>query len=270
MLDANPLFCVPIFKILFNSMFDNGIYPDNWTECIVILVPKSGDLSDPNNFRPIVLVSILSKIFTSILTERLLSWSEDEQKLIDNQFGFRPGHSTVDAIFTLHGIITHVLVHKLQLFCAFADFRKAFDKLHRRILIYKLLNNGISNKFVSIVKTLYSSVRLRVRSGGVLSDAFDNFLGVKQGESLSPLLFLFFINDIIQDISVESDNDIVSLSGFLIYLILFADDTLLFGKSPNVLQHLLDKLLLYCNKWNIEVTRRRQKLLFFEMDGGLW
>lgn len=125
------------------------------------------------------------------------------------------------------------------------DFRKAFDKLHRRILIYKLLNNGISNKFVSIVKTLYSSVRLRVRSGGVLSDEFDNFLGEK-------LLFLFFINDIIQDISVETDKDIVSLNGILIYLILFADDTVLFGKSTNVLQHLLNKLLLYCNIWNIE------------------
>jgi hypothetical protein len=50
-------------------------------------VPKSGDLSDPNNYRPIVLVSVLSKLFTTILTERLLSWSEDEDKLIDKQFG---------------------------------------------------------------------------------------------------------------------------------------------------------------------------------------
>jgi hypothetical protein len=58
-------------------------------------------LSDPNNYRPIVLVSVLSKLFTSILTERLLSWSEDEDKLIDNQFAFRPGRSTVDAIFIM-------------------------------------------------------------------------------------------------------------------------------------------------------------------------
>ena len=67
-------------------IFNHGIYPDFWTECLVIPVPKSGDLSDPNNYRPIVLVSVLSKLFTSILTERLLSWSEDEDKLIDNQF----------------------------------------------------------------------------------------------------------------------------------------------------------------------------------------
>jgi hypothetical protein len=52
---------------------------------------SSGDLTEPSNYRPIVLISVLSKLFTSILTDRLLSWSEDEDKLIDNQFGFPSG-----------------------------------------------------------------------------------------------------------------------------------------------------------------------------------
>ena len=62
---------------------------------------SSGDLTEPSNYRPIVFVSVLSKLLTSILTDRLLSWSEDEDKLIDNQFGFRSGKSTIDAIFTI-------------------------------------------------------------------------------------------------------------------------------------------------------------------------
>jgi hypothetical protein len=190
-------------------------------------------LSDPNNYRPIVLVSVLSKLFTSILTERLLSWSEDEDKLIDNQFGFRPGRSTVDAIFIIQGIISNILQNKFKLYSAFVDFRKAFDKLNRRILIYKLLRNGLSTKFVAMVKSIYSSVRLRVKAGGVLSDAL---LVVKQGEPLSPLLFLFFINDIIDDISTDTADGIVTLNDYLIYLILFADDTVLFGKTPEILQ----------------------------------
>ena len=113
-------------------------------------------------------------MFTSILTERLLSWSEDEDNLKDNQFGFRPGRSNVDTIFILHGIISNIFHIKLKLYSAFVDFRKAFDKLNRRILIYKLLRNGLSTKFVAMVKSIYSSVRLRVKAGGVLSDAFDN------------------------------------------------------------------------------------------------
>jgi hypothetical protein len=75
-------------------------------------------LSNPNNYRPIVLLSVLSKLFTSILTERLLSWSEDEDKLIDNQYGFRPGRSTVEAIFIIQGIISNILQNKLTIiFC---------------------------------------------------------------------------------------------------------------------------------------------------------
>ena len=121
MQEASPIFFAPLLKKLFNYIFNHGIYPDFWTECLVIPVPKSGDLSDPNNYRPIVLVSVLSKLFTSILTERLLSWSEDEDKLIDNQFGFRP---TVDAIFIIQGIISNILQNKFKLYSAFVDFRK--------------------------------------------------------------------------------------------------------------------------------------------------
>jgi hypothetical protein len=79
-----------------------------------------------------------------------------------------------------------------------------------------------------MVKSIYSSVRLRVKAGGVLSDAL---LVVKQGEPLSPLLFLFFINDIIDDISTDTADGIVTLNDYLIYLILFADDTVSFGKK---------------------------------------
>jgi hypothetical protein len=112
------------------------------------------------NYRPIVLVSVLSKLFTSILTDRLLSWSEDEDTLIDNQFGFRSGKSTIDAIFTIQGIISHQLENKEKRFCAFVDFRNAFDKVDRKILMCKLMKNGINSKFVSIVKSVYASVEL--------------------------------------------------------------------------------------------------------------
>ena len=189
-----------------------------------------------------------------------------------NQFGFRPGRSTVDAIFIILGIISNILQNKFKLYSAFVDFRKAFDKLNRRILIYKLLRNGLGTKFVAMikctkfvamVKSIYSSVRFRVEAGGVLSDAFDNLLGVKQGEPLSSLLFLFFINDIIDDISTDTADGIVTLNDYLIYLILFADDAVLFGKTPEILQHLLDKLFIYCRKWNIEVNIDKTKVVVF-------
>ena len=92
-----------------------------------------------------------------------------------------------------------------------------------------------------MIKSVYSSVKMRIRTGEMLSESFDNFLGVKQGEPLSPLLFLFFINDLIEDMDVSTSEHIVNLNGILIYLILFADDTVLFAKSPEKLQEMLNK-----------------------------
>ena len=78
--------------------------------------------------------------------------------------------------------------------------------------------------------------------------------------SLPPTLFLFFINDIIDDISTDTADGIVTMNDYLIYLILFADDTVLLGKTPEILQHLLDKLFIYCRKWNIEVNIDKTKV----------
>ena len=76
------------------------------------------------------------------------------------------------------------------------------------------MKNGINSKFGSIIKSVYASVQLRIRSGGIISGAFDNQLGVKQIVTLFLLLFLFFINDIIHDISANTNDNIVSLDAF--------------------------------------------------------
>ena len=117
-----------------------------------------------------------------------------------------------------------------------------------------------------MIQSIYSSVRLRLRMNGLTSSAFDNFTGVKQGEPLSPLLFLFFINDITEELRNSDGMDTcesVDINGLLIHLLLFADDTVLFGKTPTTLQYLLDKLMLYCKKWNIEVNTNKTQVVVF-------
>lgn len=84
------------------------------------------------------------------------------------------------------------------------DFSQAFDRMDRRILWYKLFNSGVSNKLLSMIQSIYSIVKLRIRTNGITSCAFDNYTGVKQGEPLYPLLFIFFINDIAEDL--RNDN----------------------------------------------------------------
>ena len=89
----------PMLKQIFNSILNNGYIPRSWCVGVIVPVPKKGNLDNPDNYRGITLMSCLLKIFTGILNERLINWSNKNSTITDAQFGFKPGSGTVDAIF---------------------------------------------------------------------------------------------------------------------------------------------------------------------------
>ena len=94
---------------LFNKIFETGCFPDEWTEGFIIPLHKKGSLTDVGNYRGITLLSILGKLFTRVLNNRLKDWAENYHLLIEAQAGFRAGMSTTDNIFVLHGVISHLI-----------------------------------------------------------------------------------------------------------------------------------------------------------------
>ena len=100
------------------------------------------------------------------------------------QYGFRDGKSTTDAIFLLHGLIQKVLSKNCKLYSIFIDYERAFDTVLRDALWMKLMQEGISTKFVAMLQSMYAEVKscVRIASDTKLSDFFDVTLGLKQGE----------------------------------------------------------------------------------------
>ena len=120
------------------------------------IVPKKGPANDPNNYRGITILSCFGKLFTSILNERLTDFIESNNVLGQEQAGFREGYSTTDHIFTLYSVINIFLCKKRRLFCAFIDYKKAFDKVKRSFLWDKMLTNcNINGKILNVVKNIY-------------------------------------------------------------------------------------------------------------------
>ena len=106
--------------------------------------------------------------------------------------------STVDNIFVLNGLITHCINSNEYLYCCFVDFTKAFDYVGRDILWYKLIKIGVRGRMLDIIKSMYETVKSKVKSNNTLSEAFSCNIGVRQGECLSPFLFAMYVNDLEQ------------------------------------------------------------------------
>ena len=127
-----------LFK-LYNRLFLNAEYPRLWGEGIIVPIFKGGCQDEASNYRGITLINIMGKIYSQILLNRLNKWAEEEEKILDNQFGFQKGNSTVDCIFTFYSIIAKTLGSKEKLYCVFIDYEKAFDKVDRSFLWQKLI-----------------------------------------------------------------------------------------------------------------------------------
>ena len=104
---------LPFLVALFNRIFDTGEYPTAWTGAIIIPIHKSGNKNDPDNYRGVSLLSILGKVFAHILNKRLSWWQEENNKIAEEQSGFRTRYSTMDNVFVLHAIVQRYLTKEI-------------------------------------------------------------------------------------------------------------------------------------------------------------
>lgn len=149
-----------IFVKLFNAILDAGYFPSQWGVGVIKPIYKNKCLkSDPKNYRPISLVSCFSKLFTSIINERLNKFAEENDVINSNQAGFRKGFSTTDNLFVLYALIIFLEKSKKKQFCSFVDFKGAFDTVWRVGLWKKLLMHRIDGKVFNIIRNMYEGIK---------------------------------------------------------------------------------------------------------------
>ena len=252
--------CKAIVK-LFNLIMDSGKYPSNWRKSFIILIHKSGDKHNINNYRGISLQNNIAKLFSAVINSRLVEFYEN--KFAHEQFGFRKNHRTTDSIFILKSLVTKYLAKKKsKIFSCFVDLRRAFDTVWHDGLLYKLRENCIGSKSFSIIKDMYSCCQSSVKIENNFSEFFEINRGVKQGDSLSPTLFNIYINDIHSIFDRQCDP--VCIDTNFINSLSFADDLVILSESAEGLQQALNKLEQYCHKWQLTVNTNKTKILIFQ------
>jgi hypothetical protein len=160
--------------------------------------------------------------------------------LSDEQNGFRKGRSTIDHILSLNNIIDTKKKNKLSTFCAFIDFKKAYDNINRNILWKRLYDIGVCGKMLSAVQSLYVSMMSCVRVNSFKTEWFDVKCGLRQGCILSPLLFNLFINDL--TLFIKSFDLGINIGNEKLCFMLYADDIVILADNAQNLQILLNAL----------------------------
>ena len=227
-------------------MITTGIFPDSLKIAKIIPIYKKGEPTDLSNYRPISLLPTISKIFERIIHIQLQEYLNRNNLLAEQQYGFRPNHSTEYAAVKLVDYISNKMDDHKILGTIFIDLSKAFDTLSYDILLYKLKFYGISGVEYKLLSSYLSNRKQYVMFNNKNSEFTEIRTGVPQGSILGPLLFSIYINDLI------------TVSNKLNF-IMYADDTTIYFdledfEKDNLEHQINDELkrvnirLKYCTK----------------------
>ena len=246
-------------KIIFEKCLVTGIYPSLWKKANIQPVHKKDSRQISSNYRPISLLCICGKIFEKIIFDQMYAFFNENKLITEHQSGFRPGDSTINQLTS----ITHEIYSAFEKFdetrAVFLDISKAFDKTWHEGLIFKLKQFGVSGNLLNLLSNYLSDRYQRVVLNGQESDWEKINAGVPQGSVLGPLLFLVYINDLIDGISSN--------------IKLFADDSSLFTRvrddvnaTHERLTHDLDKITKWAHTWkfrfNPDLTKQAIEVIF--------
>lgn len=212
---------LPVITHICNSAISSGCFPKVFKKAVVHPIHKSGDKYSVNNYRPISILPIMSKILEKIINKRLMHYLEAQNILASNQYGFRRGKSTEDAVASLVDHVVANLDKGTKCLGVFIDLSKAFDTIFIPYLLSKMNTIGIRGIPYKMLEDYLSDRTQYVKIHNLISNSQKINFGVPQGSILGPTLFLIYINDLCK----------LSLTNCSIFT--YADDTALLIKGNN-------------------------------------
>ena len=236
-----PLTILYAIQIIFNSILSARIYPTSWRITLVNEIFKNkGVTEEAVNYRGISLVALLSKLFDFIMNNRFTSWFKPH----DAQTAYQRKRASIDHVFLLRCIVQQAMRVRQKIFIIAFDFDGAFDRISRSLLIRKLISAGVGTTFAACIAVMYMNTEnIMFRHKDYVM--YTLYSGIKQGLPLSPMLFIFYVNDIFE-VFTRIHGRCVECIYKLIHLLVHADDVTLLAVNREGSIQKLCTLDSYC------------------------
>ena len=246
------------FAVLINYCLSIGYFPRIWKDAKVTMVQKPNkEHTNPKNYRPISLLPVLGKIFEGLLSERLVTFLEQNKIITKYQAGYRRGRSTQEHIFRLSQQVFNGFKQRKCTIAVLLDVEAAFDAVWTNGLIFKLANLNLPSNFLRILCSFLKDRSLSVHLEGTVSRSIYLKAGTPQGACLSPILFNIYVNDIPFDDMTDCDPS------------QFADDTGIWctgldtANTGSKIQNSLSLMENWCKKWRVKLSPSKTNVLLF-------
>ena len=161
--------------------------PQDWSDAVLVPIPKKGDLTMCDNWRGISLLDVVGKVAATVVQGRLQQLAEEV--LPESQCGFRKGRGCSDMIFTIRQLIEKSNEHKAKVFLVFIDLKKAYDSVPREALWVALGKLGVPDSMIELIQSFHQDIKATIRLGSTQLDVIEVGNGLRQGCCMAPALF---------------------------------------------------------------------------------
>jgi len=236
---------------LCKEMYIKGKWPEDFTRVVMIPLQKKANAVECSDHRTISLISHASKIMLKVLTKRI---EEKAKDLIGrNQFGFRRGCGTRDAIGVMRVLCERSMEHGNDVYICFVDFEKAFDRVSWEKMMKVLKNLGVDWRDRKMISELYLNQEAVIRVGDEESEPAIIGRGVRQGCPLSPLLFSIYAEVMMVE-ALDTIEEGVRVGGELVKDVRFADDQGMVASTEAGLQRMMESLNETCKRYDMKIN----------------
>ena len=235
-----------------------GLEVHEQTPGVVKNLHKGGDRTCASNYRPITLLSCVDKLYHRVIANRVSSVLEAEGLLHEGQNAFRPARDCLQHALALHAAVSARQAAGQDTYVFFADQAKAYDSVWRAGMLHKLWAKGIRGRMYRVIANMYSSTVLCVGHQAAMSQPFTVDQGVAQGDTLSPILFDVFVDELLREVhescaSVPVPDADSGVSRNLTAL-MFADDFMGVAATAEDMQTMVNCVNAYFRRWRMKAN----------------